>query len=154
MRRIAFLLAMLTAVGQAQVPQGAGLVTVESRNDFDGTVSRLAAAIADAGLARVAVIDHAENAQGAGLELPPTRLFVFGNPAVGTPLMQDSRTAALDLPQKILVWEAEDGRVFLTYNDPAYLAQRHGLDPEHEAVRKVAAALEGLLQKAASEQQP
>ncbi|MDZ7705662.1 MAG: DUF302 domain-containing protein [Trueperaceae bacterium] len=104
-----------------------GVVTMESNNDFETTQQRLEHAIAANNLILVTVIDHAANAESAGLELPPTRLLIFGNPQVGTPLMQQSRTHAIDLPQKMLVWQDSGGAIYVSYNEPGYLARRHGL---------------------------
>ena len=104
-----------------------GVVTMESANDFETTQTRLEEAIAANNLVLVTVIDHGANAEGAGLELLPTRLLIFGNPQVGTPLMQQSRTHAIDLPQKMLVWQDSGGAVYVSYNEPGYLARRHGL---------------------------
>lgn len=160
-RRVLVVVALLAALAtapparsQGEVPHAAGLITVESENDFDGTVSRLAAAIADAGLVRVAVIDHTEASQKAGMPLPPTTLFLFGNPKAATPMMQAARTAGLDLPQKILVWQSEGGTVFITFDDPAYLAQRHGLDSEAGPLGLAVEALELLVRTAASSEMP
>lgn len=161
-RRVLVVVALLAALATApparsqgaEVPHAAGLITVESENDFDGTVSRLAAAIADAGLVRVAVIDHTEASQKAGMPLPPTTLFLFGNPKAATPMMQAARTAGLDLPQKILVWQSEGGTVFITFDDPAYLAQRHGLDSEAGPLALAVEALELLVRTAASSEMP
>ena len=113
----------------AGIEAGTGLTTLRSAHTFEGTISRLSAALADAGLVKLATVDHAANATDAGLELPPTTLFLFGNPEAGTPLMRRSRGVAIDLPQKMLVWEDADGVVYVTWNAPAYLAARHGLDP-------------------------
>ena len=76
-------------------------------------------------LSLVVELNHQENAQNAGLSLRPTSVIVFGNPNLGTPLMQDSQTTALDLPQKFLVWEDENGEVKVSYNNPNFLKSRH-----------------------------
>jgi uncharacterized protein (DUF302 family) len=78
-------------------------------------------------------IDHAAGASGAGLSLRPTELLIFGNATAGTPLMQTAQTIGIDLPLKALAWEDESGRVWLSYNDPGWLAQRHGLDTSSAA---------------------
>ena len=88
--------------------------------------SRLEAALRENDLTIIDRIDHSRNASQAGLGLLPTLLIVFGNPAAGTPLMQAERTVAIDLPQKMLVYQDNDG-VFVAYNDPMYLAERHHL---------------------------
>lgn len=121
-----------------------GLVTVESAASFEETAANVEGAIEEGGLNLVASVDHSENAASVGEELPPTTLFVFGNPEAGTPLMQSSRTVGIDLPQKMLVWEDEAGQVNVSYNDPEYLAGRHGLEGVDEQIETVSAALEML----------
>ena len=86
-------------------------------------------------------INHAAGAEKAGLTLAPTELVIFGNPKVGTPLMNCERTIAIDLPQKALIWEDEGGDVWLAYNDPAELAKRHDLKGCEAVIEKVAGAL-------------
>ncbi len=124
---------------------GVGLVTVESDECFEETVDRIEEAIeANEDLTPVATIDHAANADSAGLELRPTTLFLFGNPEVGTPLMQESQSAGIDLPQKLLVWEDEDGEVLVTYNDSEFLADRHGIEGQDERIGMVSTLLRTL----------
>ena len=123
-----------------------GLITVASRFDVGETLDRLTAAITAAGLLVFARIDHAKNAGVVGLELRPTELLIFGNPKGGTPLMQDKQTAGIDLPVKALAWEDEHGKVWLTYNQAAWLAARHGLGATSEtAVDAIEAGLAGLM---------
>jgi len=104
-----------------------GLVTLSSAHDFATTLARLQAALDAKGITIFARIDHAAGAAGVGLDLRPTTLLVFGNPAAGTPLMQAAQTAGLDLPLKALVWQDADGTVRLSYNDPAWVAARHAI---------------------------
>lgn len=107
-------------------PSVPGMRIVESERTFDETWETLIATLdGNPNIGIVATLDHATNAESAELELPPTREVFFGNPALGTPIMQASQTAGIDLPQKILVWEARRGRVFVGYNEPAYVARRH-----------------------------
>lgn len=122
---------------------GPGLVTVESDSGFDATVAAVEERIEQSPLTLMTTVDHAANAESAGLDLPPTTLFVFGNPEIGTQLMQASRTVAIDLPQKMLVW-CENGTVRVTYNDPEYLAARHDIEDEGELLETIAAALRRL----------
>lgn len=121
-----------------------GLMTVESESDFAGTVENVESAIEEQGLNLVTTVDHSENAASVGEELPPTTLFIFGNPQAGTPLMQSSQTVGIDLPQKMLVWEDESGQVNISYNDPEYLADRHDLEGVDEQIEMISAALESL----------
>ncbi len=119
-----------------------GAVNVKSSHDVVNTADRLETALSSKGMTIFARIDHAGGAKSVGLELRPTVLVIFGNPKAGTALMQCQQLAAIDLPQKALIWQAEDGQVWLTYNDPQYLAQRHQLkDCAGPALTKIAAAL-------------
>lgn len=119
-----------------------GVVHVKSAHDVRATADRLESALLNKGMTVFVRIDHAAGAKGAGLELRPTELVIFGNPKVGTPLMQCQQSAAIDLPQKALIWQDADGQVWLTYNDPHYLAERHGLEPcAEQALKKLAGAL-------------
>jgi uncharacterized protein (DUF302 family) len=119
-----------------------GLVTLKSAHDVATTLARLTAALDAKGVTLFARIDHAAGAQSAGLALRPTTLMVFGNPAAGTPLMQVAQTAGIDLPLKALVWQDADGAVYLTYNDPMWIAARHGLGAQ---AQQTAAALTAVL---------
>jgi len=126
-----------------------GLVTVGSGFAPEETMARLEAAVAAKGLTMFARIDHAAGAAQVGLALRPTVLFIFGNAKGGTPLMQGAQTMGIDLPLKALVWQDAAGKTWLSYNDPAWLARRHGLDPGHErAVGALSAALGTLAQEA------
>jgi uncharacterized protein (DUF302 family) len=119
-----------------------GLITLSSANDAPTTLARLTAALEAERVTIFACIDHAAGAQSVGLGLRPTTLVIFGNPAAGTPLMQATQTAGIDLPLKALVWQGEDGTVRLTYNDPLWITARHHLGSEvHQAAVALAAAL-------------
>jgi uncharacterized protein (DUF302 family) len=107
-----------------------GLVTIESHHTVSVTIDRLAADLVAKGITIFARIDHAAGAAEVGLTLRPTELLIFGNPKAGTPLMQSRQTIGIDLPLKCLSWQDEAGRVWLSYNDVRWLAQRHGLDAE------------------------
>jgi uncharacterized protein (DUF302 family) len=104
-----------------------GLITLSSRYPARDTMDRLVAALGKRNMTVFARIDHAAGAASAGLELRPTEVVIFGNPKGGTALMQDRQSAGIDLPLKALVWQDADGKVWLSYNDPAWIAQRHGL---------------------------
>jgi uncharacterized protein (DUF302 family) len=104
-----------------------GLVQVTSNFAVAETGDRLEALLAERQFTLFARIDHAENAASVDKELRDTELFIFGNPNVGTLLMQCNQSVAIDLPQKILIWEDESGQTWLAYNDPAYLMARHSL---------------------------
>ncbi len=111
-----------------------GLTTIPSSYGPKDTVNRLEAAVAAKGMRVFARIDHAAGASAVGLSLRPTEVLIFGNAKAGTPLMQSVQTIGLDLPLKALVWQDISGKTWLSYNDPAWLARRHGLSSEAEAV--------------------
>ncbi len=115
-----------------------GLVKVESRYSVEETVKRLEAALADKALRVFALIDHNGEAEKVGLEMRPTKVLIFGNPKGGTPLMVAAPSLAIDLPLKALIAEDAAGNVSVTYNDPEYLKERHGV-PE-ELIRNLAGA--------------
>lgn len=138
MRYIMGFVILVLATGAAAQ---SGLRNVESKHDVATTADRLEAVLRDKGMNVFARIDHAAGARKAGKELPPTELLIFGNPNVGTPLMQCARSVAIDLPQKALIWRDADGKVWLTYNDPEYLAQRHGTGECNGVIKKVSGAL-------------
>jgi uncharacterized protein (DUF302 family) len=104
-----------------------GLTTIASAHSVAETIERLVATITPLGMNVFARIDHAAGAASIGMPLRPTLLLLFGNPKGGTPLMQDKQTAGIDLPLKALAWEDANGKVWLSYNEAAWIAQRHGL---------------------------
>jgi len=105
-----------------------GLVTRLSQLGPKDTMDRLAAAVAARGMSVLARIDHAAAAAKVGLELRATEVLIFGNPRGGTPLMQAAQTMGIDLPLRALVWQDAAGATWLGYNDPCWLAERHGAD--------------------------
>jgi uncharacterized protein (DUF302 family) len=110
-----------------------GVVTKASSRSVAETVERLRRLIDEKGLVLFAVIDHSGAAIGAGLEMPDTKLVIFGSPVAGTPVMVAAPLAALDLPLKLLVWQDGYGAVWVSYNSPAYLAERHQLGDDLRA---------------------
>jgi len=134
---------------QTPATADSGLKTFKSQNNFEETYAKLKSAVEkNEALKIIAEINHAENAEKSGLTLRPTRLMIFGNPKLGTPLMQQSQTLAIDLPQKMLVYETETGEVFVAYNDPLYLAKRHNVSESREEFAKIASALKTLAETA------
>jgi uncharacterized protein (DUF302 family) len=111
-----------------------GLTSIASRFGPNETMNRLEAEVKARGMTVFARIDHAAGAVEAGLSLRPTEVLIFGNAKTGTPLMQAVQTIAIDLPLKALVWQDASGDTWLSYNDPAWLAQRHRLGHNAEAV--------------------
>jgi len=127
-----------------------GLIALKSSRGPKETMDRLVAEIEAKGLTVFARIDHAAGAKEAGLALLPTELVIFGNAKGGTPLMQANQAIGIDLPLKALVWQDAAGSTWLSYNDPAWLAQRHGLGQEVEAPVKAMTAMLGVVTRAAS----
>jgi uncharacterized protein (DUF302 family) len=124
-----------------------GLMTIACRHGVKDTIDRLEADVKQKGLTVFARIDHAKGARDAGLELRPTELLIFGNAKGGTPLMQAQQTIGIDLPLKALAFEDAAGKVWLSWNDPAWLAARHGV--AGEAAKPLAAALAAVTKVAA-----
>jgi uncharacterized protein (DUF302 family) len=118
-----------------------GLINIKSSHNVKGTADRLENTLREKGMTVFIRINHAEGAQKVGKKLRPTELVVFGNPKVGTPLMQCSQSVAIDLPQKALIWEDEAGHVWFSYNDPRYLAKRHGITECVNVIKKIEKAL-------------
>jgi len=104
-----------------------GVVTIPSHQSVDRTVQKLEAILEAKGVKLFALVDHSGEAEKAGMQMRPTKLLIFGNPKAGTPLMIAAPSIAIDLPLKVLVWEGADGKVWISYNAPAYLQTRHGL---------------------------
>lgn len=124
-----------------------GLVTVPSAHAPKETLDRLEAVLKEKGLTIFLRLDHAAGAAKIGKTLRPTQLLVFGNPQGGTPLMECGQTTGIDLPLKALAWQDADGKNFLGYNDPAYIATRHGV-PSCPVAANLRKALEGFAQAA------
>jgi uncharacterized protein (DUF302 family) len=125
-----------------------GLVVRPSKLGPKQTMDQLAAAVTALGVSIMARIDHAAGAAGVGLNLRPTELLIFGNPRAGTPLMQAAQTAGIDLPLRALVWEDETRQTWVAFNDPDWIAKRHGatgIDATLVALRR---ALETIVTKA------
>jgi len=142
---IAFILALVFASPAQAEP---GLINVKSAHDVKNTTDRLETILKEKGMNVFLRINHAVGARNVGQELRPTELLIFGNPKVGTPLMQCGQTLAIDLPQKALIWQDENGQVWLTYNDPQYLATRHGIDGCKTVLDKVKNALKNFARAA------
>jgi len=126
-----------------------GLTTIRSSYGPKDTMNRIEAEVKAKGMTVFARIDHAAGAAAVGLSLRPTELLIFGNAKGGTPLMQSIQTIGIDLPLKALVWQDASGNTWLSYNDPSWLAKRHGLGHEAEAaVAAMTAALNAIARTA------
>lgn len=142
--------AELQAAATQEVRANEGIVSFRNAGTVDSVYQNLKNAVSsNSKLKIIAEIDHQANAASVGMELPPIRLLVFGNPALGTPLLQEQQPIGLDLPQKMLVYAAADGEVVVAFNDPAFLAQRHGV--ENADLQPILDALTGLARQALSQ---
>ncbi len=123
-----------------------GLIDIPSNHSVEETVENLKGILQAKGITLFALVDHSGEAGKAGMQMRPTKLLIFGNPKAGTPVMLAAPSSAIDLPLKILIWEDAQGKVWVTYNSPIYLQERHNLPPE--LVQNVG-AIETLAKKAA-----
>jgi len=140
MHGLAFMCIMTLSLNASAESQH-GMVKIASPHDVATTLDRMESKLKEKGMTIFTRIDHAAGARKAGEVLRPTQLLIFGNPKVGTPLMQCKQSIALDLPQKALAWKDAKGQVWLAYNDPAYIAERHQLKDCMQATKKVSGAL-------------
>jgi uncharacterized protein (DUF302 family) len=130
-----------------------GLIKIPSRFGSKETMDRLESEIRARGLDVFARIDHAAGATKVGLTLRPTELIIFGNARGGTPLMQSAQTVGIDLPLKALVWEDEAGKAWISYNEPSWIAQRHGVSNANLTLSKLTDLLSAMITSAAGPQQ-
>jgi uncharacterized protein (DUF302 family) len=126
------------------------LAVKPSKHAVKETLDRLTAALKDKGITPVARVDHAAAAKADGLELRPTEVLLFGNPKLGTPLMQANRHVAIDLPMKVLVWEDEAGKVWIAYAKPESLKARYRIEGRDEVLKTMTGALETFTNGAAN----
>jgi uncharacterized protein (DUF302 family) len=126
--------------------RNSGIVTIPSAHSVDQTVGKLEDLLRAKGITLFALVDHSGGAAKAGMEMPNTKLLIFGSPKAGTPVMLASPSIALDLPMKILVSEDASGNALLSYNSAQFLAERHGVPPD---LMKNLAAIEGIATEAA-----
>lgn len=135
----------------AAVSAADGMLSVPSDYSVKETANRLVNIIEKKGLTLFARIDHSGNAQTVNLDIPHTEVVIFGNPKVGTPLMQCAQTVAIDLPQKALIWQDKQEKVWFSYNDPKYLKSRHSIKGCDKVIDKISTVL-AKLSKAATSQ--
>ena len=126
--------------------KNSGLISIASNHSVDETVETLKAILQSKGITLFALIDHSGEAAKAVMEMRPTKLLIFGSPKAGTPVMLAAPSSAIDLPLKILIWEDVEGKVWVTYNSPAYLQERHDIPAE---LLPNLSVIEGLAKKAA-----
>lgn len=127
--------------------QDNGVVNIASNHSVDETVERIKGILQSKGIALFALIDHSGEAEKAGMTMRPTKLLIFGSPKAGTPLMLAAPSIAIDLPLKILVWQDDQGKAWVSYNSPDYLINRHGLA---ENLAPVLAAVKAIAGNAAN----
>jgi uncharacterized protein (DUF302 family) len=132
--------------------EGDGLITKKSNYSASETFDRLEDLLKKKGITVALRWSHAARANDVGIELRPTELLIFGNPKLGSHMFTSKQTAGIDLPMKALAWEDEQGQVWLTYNDPSYIAQRHGITDRAEVVSKMTNALNNLTNAATGSQ--
>ena len=125
---------------------GNGMADIPSNHSVDQTVEKLKGLLEAKGVTLFALVDHSGEAEKSGMKMPATKLLIFGSPKAGTPAMLAAPSIAIDLPLKVLVWEDGGGKVWVSYNSPAYLAERHGVPAE---LMPNIAVVEALAAKAA-----
>lgn len=145
------MIVMLTALALSLPAAAADELTVKaSKHSVKETLDRLTAALKDKGITPVARVDHAAAAKAAGLDLKPTEVLLFGNPKLGTPLMQINRHIAIDLPMKVLAWEDEASKVWIGYTSPETLKARYKIEGRDDVLKAMAGALEAFASAAAN----
>ena len=142
------IIAILFGLCLSQAYADSGLIHLKSPHNVSTTADRLESILKAKGMTVFMRVDHTAGAEKVGLVLRPTELVIFGNPKVGTPLMQCEQTAGIDLPQKALIWQDQQGQVWLSYNDPSYMAQRHTVPGCEKVVQKITGALKKFAQAA------
>ncbi|MBE9520010.1 MAG: DUF302 domain-containing protein [Proteobacteria bacterium] len=127
-----------------------GVVDVPSTFNVEETADRMVSILNKKGMTIFNRIKHSESAAKVGIELRKTELIIFGNPKVGSPLMACQQSVAIDLPQKALIWEDHNAKVWISYNDPRYLEKRHNISGCEEAITKIEKALAGIAKSAST----
>jgi uncharacterized protein (DUF302 family) len=149
--KILFNMILFTTVITSTVHAAEGMIKKKSPYSVAETANRFEQLVNQKKLTLFARIDHAANARDANLRLNPSEVLIFGNPKVGTPLMHCSQSVAIDLPQKLLVWQAGDGQVWVGYNEPNYLKDRHAIKGCEQQLDKITSVLTNLTEKAISQ---
>jgi uncharacterized protein (DUF302 family) len=128
-----------------------GVVTIPSTFSVEETADRMENVLNKKGMTIFNRIKHSEGAANVGIELRKTELIIFGNPKVGSPLIKCQQSVAIDLPQKALIWEDADAKVWISYNDPGYLEKRHNISGCEEVISKIKKALDGITKSASAQ---
>ena len=127
----------------------AGFVVKPSAHGVASTIDRLEGLLKSKGIAVVARVDHGAASKKVDMKLNPTQLLIFGNPKLGTPLMQSNQTIGIDLPLKVLAWQDNAGKVWVGYNEPSELTKRHGIENRDDVAGKISGVLKQLVGEAA-----
>lgn len=135
-------------VSTAQAGSPDGLIVMKSAHSASVTLDRLQSLLKSKGIRVFARVSHKDNAKGVNLELRPTELLIFGNPKLGTHFFTSKQSAGIDLPMKALAWEDSKGQTWYAYNDPAYIAKRHGIKNRGDIVKKMSGALKNFAKMA------
>jgi uncharacterized protein (DUF302 family) len=154
MRKSLFTTALLVLFGVSPLFASEGTINVPSDFSVEETADRFENILNNKKMTLFGRVKHSDSALKVGVELRPTELFLFGNPKMGSPLMQCEQRLAIDLPQKALIWKDEEGKVWITYNAPGYLQQRHNISGCEELLKKLEAALGGMAKAAATAEPP
>lgn len=133
--------ACLLSVSAAYADDNNGLITLKSNHSVKETIDRLEDVLKKKGITVALRWSHSDRGNSVGIPLRPTELLIFGNPKLGTNMFTSKQTAGIDFPMKALAWEDEKGQVWYTYNDPNYLAKRHGINDRDEVLKKMTGAL-------------
>ncbi len=145
MKKVVAILAVLgLCSGAVMAGDDNGLVSKKSKYSVSETLNRLEVALKEKGIGVALRWDHAAKAKDVGIALRPTELLMFGNPKLGSNFFTSKQTSGIDLPLKALAWEDEKGQVWLTYNDPDYVAKRHGINDRDDVKAKMSGALDKL----------
>jgi len=148
---VQLMVVLTVSLGASSVAAQDGMIKLQSPHDVATTLDKLTSVLESKGMSVFGRVNHASNAEGAGMSLRPTEVLIFGNPKIGTPLMLCSQSVAIDLPQKMLAWEDEAGEIWLGWNDPTHLKTRHAIEGCDEVLEKVTAALSNFAKAAVSE---
>jgi len=141
MQRILWLLVLSVLSVPFAAADDNGLITMKSPYSVDETLDRFEQALKSKGMTIFTRINHAKGAEDVDLKLRPTTVLIFGNPKIGTLLMQSNQTAGIDLPLKLLAWQDADGQVWIAYNDPGYIAARHNIKDRDPVIAKMRKAM-------------
>ena len=136
---IVFSLLFCTAIHAHEIE---GMVYKKSANSVEKTLDRMETILKEKGVAIIARVEHSQSAKKLNIELRPTALLIFGNPQLGSHFFTSHQSAGIDLPLKVLAWQDEKGQVWIAYNDPQYIAKRHGIADREEIVKKMTGALD------------